>query len=185
MITCSATSRYSPPSDMIFEDEKSFEAACTAVIRELGARLIAKGASAAAAESLTGGLISSEIVRVPGASRWFLEGCVTYTDGAKMRRLGVSPVTLEAHTAVSRETAKEMAEGMRTSSGADIAVSATGLAGPGPDDTGRPAGLVFLGGAAKHGSVTKELALSGSRIEIRQQAAYEALLLMLGLAKTL
>ena len=170
---------------MIFEDEKSFEAACTAVILEISALLTQKGASAAAAESLTGGLISSEIVRVPGASNWFSEGCVTYTDGAKMRRLGVSPATLEKQTAVSRETAGEMAEGMRNTSHADIAVSATGLAGPGCDEYGRPAGLVFIGGAAPHGSVTRELDLSGDRLEIRQQAAYEALRLMLGLAKAL
>ncbi|MBR3487198.1 MAG: nicotinamide-nucleotide amidohydrolase family protein [Clostridia bacterium] len=170
---------------MIFENENAFEAACGAVVTEISALMNEKSATAAAAESLTGGLISSEIVRVPGVSSWFAEGCVTYTDGAKMRRLTVSPVTLAQHTAVSRETAREMAEGMRASSGADIAVSATGLAGPGPDELGRPAGLVFIGGAAPHGSVTKELALSGSRLEIRQQAAYEALKLMLGLAKTL
>lgn len=165
-----------------FRNETEFEKACSALVRETGELLVSLGAHAAAAESLTGGLISSEIVRVPGSSRWFCEGCVTYTDAAKMRRLGVRTETLEAHTAVSRETAGEMALGMLVTSGADIAVASTGLAGPGPDEYGREPGLVFIGGANRSGYVVKRLALSGSRTEIRQSAAYEALVLMCALA---
>ncbi|MCR5808757.1 MAG: CinA family protein [Clostridiales bacterium] len=166
---------------MLFASEAEFVSACTELVKRISAVMNEKHLTASAAESLTGGLVSSEIVRVPGVSAWFLEGCVTYTDGAKKRRLGVSPDTLSSHTAVSRETAREMAEGMIETSGSDIAVSATGLAGPGPDEYGRPAGLVFIGGASKNGSITKELRLEGSRIVIRRQAAYEALKLMLGL----
>ena len=76
-----------------------------------------------------------------------------------------------------------MAEGELALSHADAAVSTTGLAGPGPDEYGRPAWLVFIGGAVKNGSVSKELRLSGSRLDIRRQAAYEALKLLSELTK--
>ena len=159
-------------------DGLPFEEACTRLVADTGAVLVSCGAHAAAAESLTGGLISSEIVRVPGSSKWFSEGCVTYTEAAKAKRLGVSWQTLNRFTAVSRQVAAEMAEGELASSGADIAVSATGLAGPGCDELGREAGLVYVGGACKHGCVVKRLALSGDRTQIRKQAAYAALKLM-------
>ena len=170
---------------MIFSSEAEFESACTEKVLEISAFAGEKGLSCAAAESLTGGLVSSEIVRVPGVSSWFSEGRVTYTDEAKERLLGVSPATLKEHTAVSRETARAMAEGLLALSGADIAVSATGLAGPGPDEKGRPAGLVFIGGAIENGSVVREYRFEGSRLEIRQQAAYAALSLMRALAGSL
>ena len=158
-------------------------AECRRFAARAGKILAAKHAHASAAESLTGGLIASLIVDVPGASRWFSEGCVTYTDGAKARRLDIDPALIAAHTAVSREVALAMAEGMRRTSGSDISVSVTGLAGPGPDELGRPAGLVYMGGAAGNGSVTKELRLSGSREEIRLLTARAALKLLTELAK--
>lgn len=163
--------------------EAGFSAACTELVESISKVLNEKNASASTAESLTGGLLASEIVRVPGVSKWFREGCVTYTDGAKAARLLIDPALIEAHTAVSRPVARAMAEGMRATSNADVSVSTTGLAGPGPDEFGRPAGLVFIGGAVKNGSVTKELTLSGSRLEIRMQAVAEALKLMLALAE--
>lgn len=168
---------------MKFENEAAFAAACEELVTATAELMTKKGAHAAAAESLTGGLISSEIVRVAGSSRWFSEGCVTYTDAAKTRRLMISPALIEAHTAVSAPVAHAMAEGMLSSSGADAAVSATGLAGPGKDEYGREAGLVFIGGAVKNGCAVKELRLSGSRLDIRRQAAYEALKLLYELAK--
>lgn len=163
----------------------SFESECSALVERIAGILTEKGAWASAAESLTGGLIASEIVRVAGSSRWFKEGCVTYTDEAKSARLLISSELIREHTAVSRPVAGAMAEGMLLTSGADIAVSATGLAGPGPDGLGRGAGLVFIGGATKTGSVTKEFSLSGSRTEIRRQTALHALRLMLELARLL
>ena len=166
-----------------FASEAEFEEACTRFVKETGALLTAIGAHAAAAESLTGGLISSEIVRVAGSSRWFKEGCVTYTDGAKASRLGVDVSTLAEHTAVSSQVAKQMAEGMLVSSGADIAVSATGLAGPGADELGREPGLVFIGGACKNGCVSVKYNFEGCRTQVRQQAAYAALHLMRSLAR--
>lgn len=169
----------------LFSDDAGFEAAATALVKEISAIMKEKGAWGACAESLTGGLLASEIVRVPGVSAWFGEGCVTYTDAAKARRLSVSPALLEEYTAVSRPVARAMAEGELAASHAQAAVSTTGLAGPGPDELGREAGLVFIGGATGKGSVTRELHLKGSRLEIRRQAVIEALKLLLGLAKTL
>ena len=169
----------------MFEDEAVFHMVCSELTAAISGILIAKGATAATAESLTGGLIASEIVSVPGASKWFLEGAVTYSNGAKASRLLCDPSIIERHTAVSRPVAKMMAEGMRKTSGADIAVSTTGLAGPGKDELGRDAGLVFIGGSTSKGFVTRELNLSGSRTEIRRQAVYEALKLLYKLAKTI
>ena len=166
-----------------FKSEESFEKACAELVLAIKEELTKKHAWAAVAESLTGGLISTEIVGVPGSSQWFKEGCVTYTEQAKMQRLGVKSDTLARFSAVSRQTAEQMALGMLSSSGADIAVAATGLAGPGPDEFGREPGLVYIGGAAKNGFVVKELHLSGDRLEIRRQAAYAALCLLAGLAK--
>ena len=164
---------------MVFSSEADFAAYASALVERIGEALIEKGASAACAESLTGGLLASEIVRVPGVSKWFREGCVTYSDAAKENRLRVDPAVIEAHTA------KLMAEGELEASGADLAVSTTGLAGPGPDELGRPAGLVFIGGATEKGSVTKELRLAGSRLDIRRSAVCAALELMLGLTKNI
>lgn len=170
---------------MLFTNEAEFEAACRSVTERISRLMCEKGACASTAESLTGGMLASQIVNVPGVSAWFTEGCVTYTDRAKENRLLVPRPLLEAHTAVSREAARAMAEGSRASSGSDIAVSTTGVAGPGPDELGREAGLVFIGGANANGAVTRELHLEGSRTDIRRSAAYEALKLMLSLVETL
>ncbi|MBR3381855.1 MAG: nicotinamide-nucleotide amidohydrolase family protein [Clostridia bacterium] len=164
-------------------NENDLSAACRALSAAAGRNLTERGAHAAAAESLTGGMVSSFIVDVPGASQWFTEGCVTYTDEAKMRRLGVPEDILRRSTAVSSETARAMAEGLLRCSGADIAVATTGVAGPGPDADGHPEGLVFIGGATRSGSVTKELALAGSRRGIRLQAALSALTLLYKLSE--
>jgi len=170
---------------MRFSTEKDFDAACGAVIGRLSGLLLEKGAWLSAAESLTGGLLASAIVGVSGASRWFTEGCVTYTDGAKINRLRVPSDVISRHTAVSFETARAMAEGSLLTSGSDLAVSTTGVAGPGPDDAGHPEGLVYVGAASRHGSAVRELHLEGDRLGIRRQAVYEALKLALELAKTL
>ena len=99
----------------------------------------------AVAESCTGGLVTSALVEYPGISEVLLEGCVTYSNDAKMRRLGVKAETLEAYTAVSKEVAAEMAEGIAKSSGAEIGLSTTGIAGPDGATAEKPVGLVYIG----------------------------------------
>lgn len=116
--------------------------------KELAARVVAKlieaGKTLATAESCTGGLIAARVTDVPGCSAVFLGGCVTYTNEIKMALLGVDPATIAAHTEVSAPVACEMAYGARTRLGADIAVSATGFAGPGGGTLQNPAGTVYI-----------------------------------------
>ena len=127
------------------------------------------------AESCTGGMITSKIVNVSGASDVFLEGCVTYSNAAKMRTLGVKAETLERFDAVSRETALEMAEGARRRADADYAVSVTGLAGPGGGTPEKPVGTVWLGLATREGVQARLLQLHGNRERIRTLAALNAM----------
>ena len=127
------------------------------------------------AESCTGGMIASKIVNVSGASDVFLEGCVTYSNAAKMRTLGVKVETLEKYDAVSRETALEMAEGARRRADADYAVSVTGLAGPGGGTPEKPVGTVWLGLATREGVEARLLQLHGNRERIRTLAALNAM----------
>ena len=103
-----------------------------------------------------------------------IEGAVTYSNDAKIRRLGVKEETLKKYGAVSAETAAEMAEGIAKTSGADIGVSTTGVAGPGPSE-GKPEGLVYIGIYINGKKYTKEINLAGKRNEIRERAAYSAL----------
>ena len=130
----------------------------------------------AVAESCTGGMIASQLVSVPGSSGWFIEGVVTYSPEAKMRRLGVKAETLDQYTDVSAETAKEMAEGIRISSGADIGISTTGYAGPSgaPDQIGH----VFIGVSDKDGVQAYEFHFKGSRERVRITASLNALNLL-------
>lgn len=136
--------------------------------------LIDKKVTIAVAESCTGGLVAAKLIEYPGISEVLLEGAVTYSNEAKKRRLGVKNETLSAYGAVSVETAAEMAKGIAMTSGADIGVSTTGVAGPGPSE-GKPEGLVYVGVYMGGKSYVKELHLAGKRNVIRERAAYSAL----------
>lgn len=130
-----------------------------------------KGKTLALAESCTGGLIASKIVSVSGCSDVFIEGAVTYANDAKMRRLGVNEETLKAHGAVSRETAIEMAEGIRKTSGANIGASVTGIAGPLGGTKEKEVGLVYIALSDENGTEVKELHLGNLRNVVRERAA--------------
>jgi len=134
-----------------------------------------KQKTVATAESCTGGMIASSIVDVAGCSACFLQGAVTYSNEAKMQRLGVQESTLKQHGAVSAECAKEMAEGMRKTSGTDYALASTGIAGPDGGTAEKPVGLVYIALASGDGTVIKELHLSGDRERIRTRATLTAL----------
>ena len=110
----------------------------------VGEALKDSGLSICAAESCTGGLLLSALTDVPGSSAYALGGLVTYADEAKMHLLGVGAVTISAYGAVSAPTAREMAIGARRVFGADIAVSVTGIAGPGGGSADKPVGLTFI-----------------------------------------
>ncbi len=141
-----------------------------AVVRLLRAR----GLTVTTAESLTGGLVARMLVRVPGASAVFRGGYVTYSDEAKARDLGVAPALLERVGAVSAEGAAAMAEGARARTGADAAVSTTGVAGPGGAPP--PVGTVFVAVAlAGRATAVQPLWLPLPRELVQRRAAVEAL----------
>ena len=140
-------------------------------------RLRAEERTLAVAESCTGGLIAKRLTDIPGCSDAFLGGCVTYCNDAKMKLLGVRAETLEAHTAVSAETAAEMARGVRTALGADIGLATTGYAGPGGGTPEEPVGTVYIAISTADGERVRRLSMSPlrSREYIRYSAATQAM----------
>lgn len=145
-------------------------------MKDIGTRLLnylmAGNLTLAVAESLTGGIVCSRICDVPGASKVFLEGIIAYTNQSKITRLGVKKETLEKFTAVSMETAKEMAGGVRKNLGADIGIATTGVAGPDAfDDDGNPRGLVYIGVSFGSQTLAYEYKIDGSRNHIRNKAS--------------
>ncbi len=138
------------------------------------------------AESCTGGLVAKRITDVAGSSAVFAGGCVSYTEQAKMTLLGVKEETLEAYSAVSEQTAREMAEGIRTRLGSDIGVSTTGYAGPGGGTEQDPVGTVYVGISDKNGTRVTRFSFSGmrSRDYVRTLAAGRALLAALEIVKS-
>lgn len=125
--------------------------------------LKAHGLTAATAESCTGGLISAEITSVSGSSDVFGFGVCTYANEAKMKLLGVKAETLASVGAVSEETAVQMAEGVRRLSGADIAVSVTGIAGPTGGTPEKPVGTVYIGCSTAEGTYASHYLFTGEK----------------------
>ena len=150
------------------QDVASLEEVVSSLLRERGLTL-------AAAESCTGGLLAKRMTDLAGASRVFRGGVVSYVNEVKAAALGVPQETLDRCGAVSAETAKAMAEGVRALCGSDLAVSITGVAGPDRDDRGNEVGTVFIGLAAEDGTLVKRLQLGGWRERIRTAAANCAL----------
>ena len=153
---------------LISEDGSNLE---TAVIKAL----IEKGKTVTTAESCTGGLVASRLTDVPGSSEAFGRGFVTYSNDAKNELLGVKTETLEAHGAVSEEVAAEMAAGALRVSGADFAVSVTGIAGPGGGSEEKPVGRVCFGVATDSGVETFLENHPRSRLDFKRQASQRAL----------
>lgn len=145
------------------------------MLEQLAAALLARKQTLATAESCTGGLVGAALTALPGSSAWYRGGVVAYANELKIHLLGVPPDILAAHGAVSLETARAMAAGARAATGADFAVSITGIAGPSGGTPEKPVGLVFIGVAAPHGTATFKHHFSGSRADIRQAATETAL----------
>jgi nicotinamide-nucleotide amidase len=142
----------------------------------VGAALREHGKTLAVAESCTGGQVGEMLTRIPGASDYLLLDAVTYSNHAKEVVLGVSPETLRAQGAVSSETAAAMAEGALRVAGADIAVSITGIAGPGGGTEDKPVGTVWFGLAQKgKPTLTKHRKLPWGRDRVQTLSAYVAL----------
>ena len=147
--------------------------------KEIVRRLTARGETLAIAESLTGGMMASQIVDVPGASRVFLEGFVAYNPAAKRRALGVPQALLEAEGPVSESCARAMAEGALRLSGATWALAATGVAGPDGGTEKTPMGTVFLALAGANTQTrVKRLQLRSDRTRVRSMSCLHALNLL-------
>ena len=138
-----------------------------------------------AAESCTGGLVAATLTEIAGSSDVFERGFVTYSNQAKIAMLGVPAAVLEAHGAVSRETAEAMAAGALAHAPADLAVSITGIAGPGGAVPGKPVGLVHFGGATRGGRLLHRERRYGDigRAEVRHASVVEALAMLRELAE--
>ena len=142
-----------------------------------------QGKTLVTAESLTGGGIGGALTSVSGSSAVYKGGVISYTNEVKHRILGVPQGILNQHGAVSEPVARAMAEGVRKLLEADVAVSVTGLAGPGGDEYGNPVGTVFVGYSDAHLTEVKRFLFSGDRESIRTQTAEVALKLILNHCK--
>ena len=146
---------------------------CCDVLRVL------KGKTLVTAESLTGGGIGAALTAVSGSSEVYKGGIISYTDWVKENLLQVPGEILKRYGAVSPWTAGFMASGVRKALNADVAVSVTGLAGPGGDAYGNPVGTVFIGYEDQKCAVVKEFCFLGSREDVRNQTIEAALKLIL------
>ena len=145
-------------------------------LEEMVCRLMTeKKLTLAVAESCTGGAISQRLTSVSGSSNYFDRGLVTYSNRAKEELLGVPQETIEAHGAVSKETAVYMAEGVRKNSGVDLGLASTGIAGPTGGSREKPVGTVYLALAAKEGVHVKKFNFSGVREQIASMASETAI----------
>jgi nicotinamide-nucleotide amidase len=146
---------------------------------QLGKLLLTRHWSIAVAESCTGGLISHLITDIPGASAYYLGGIIAYSNQIKIKQLGVNEDTIQNYGAVSRETVLEMAAGVRMSFGADIGLSTSGIAGPSGGTVDKPVGTTWIGMSALNVGQAYHFIFSGTRWEIKNQAAQMALKLVI------
>lgn len=153
--------------------------------QQLAARLVslcaARGLTVVTAESCTGGLVAGAITAIPGASNVLDRGFVTYSNAAKTELLGVPAGLIDAVGAVSEAVARRMAAGARLRANADLAVSVTGIAGPGGGSVAKPVGTVWFGFASRRGELfARHKLFTGSRDAIRAASVIYALELLTG-----
>ena len=147
----------------------------TALAGRVGEQLRAKRALLVTAESCTGGWVAQAVTAIAGSSEWFERGFVVYSNAAKEQVLGVSRKTLERHGAVSEQTARELARGALERSQGTIALSVTGVAGPGGGSAEKPVGLVWFAWATKHAVRSESRCFAGDREAVRRQSVVRAL----------
>jgi len=147
-----------------------------ALVEKIAERARRRGAWLVTAESCTGGWVSQALTSVAGSSQWFERGFVTYSNAAKQELLGVDKGTLDAHGAVSEETAREMALGALDRSRGTLALAITGVAGPGGGTPAKPVGTVCFAWARKgHGARTETRQFSGDRDAVRRRSVEHSL----------
>jgi nicotinamide-nucleotide amidase len=143
--------------------------------RKVGKALKTKGRSLATAESCTGGWVAQAVTSVAGSSDWFERGYVTYSNAAKREELGVPRKTIERYGAVSEQTARAMARGAMARSRGTVAVSVTGIAGPGGGSPGKPVGTVCFAFARGRNIRSETKRFKGGRKSVRLQSVIHAL----------
>lgn len=142
----------------------------TSVEEEVAKILVEKNLKISVAESCTGGMVSSSLINYPGISSVFMEGCVTYSNEAKIMSLGVKKETLDIFGAVSEECAKEMADGVAKRHNTNIGLSTTGIAGPEGGSEEKTVGLVYMGISINNKTIVKKYIFNGDRQQIRSRA---------------
>jgi PncC family amidohydrolase len=149
----------------------------------VGAALRERGWTVAAAESCTGGLVTSVLTEIPGSSDYVRGGVVAYADRVKEEILGVPGELLFTHGAVSGPVAEAMARGVRSLLGTEVGVAVTGIAGPGGGSNEKPVGTVWFGVDGPQGSSTELRRFSGDRSQVRRGAVEHALTLLIQAAQ--
>ncbi|HEX7587462.1 MAG TPA: CinA family protein [Anaerolineae bacterium] len=144
----------------------------------VGELLVRQKGTLAIAESCTGGLITHRLTNVPGSSGYLVAGVIAYAYEAKVAALGVTWETLNAFGAVSEETARAMAHGVRAKFGSTLGLAVTGIAGPGGGMPGKPVGLTFIAVADEAGDRVERHVWQGDRIQNKEQSAQAALNLL-------
>ena len=150
------------------------------ISEEVVKAFLAKGLTLGTAESLTGGMIAASVAGVSGASAVLMGGVVSYDARVKHEMLGVSQAVIDTVGVVSEPCARQMAEGARKALKVDVAVSATGIAGPTGGTPEIPVGTVFIGVSSVNGTRVDECHFTGDRQSVREQSAAHALMLALG-----
>ena len=149
-------------------------------VQKVADMLTQQGLKVATAESCTGGLIGDTLTSVPGSSAYYEGGVISYSNALKQRFLGVTATTLEQYGAVSEETVREMATGIRDTAGVDIGIATTGIAGPSGGTPDKPIGLVYIGLADCDGVKVERHVFDGSRQENKKETCRAALQMLLG-----
>lgn len=142
----------------------------TSIEEVVAKMLVENNLKIAVAESCTGGMVSASLINYPGISSVFMEGCVTYSNEAKMKSLGVKKETLDVYGAVSDKCAKEMACGVAARYNTNVGIATTGIAGPGGGTDEKPVGLVYFGIYINGKVITKKYVFNGDRQGVRERA---------------
>ena len=150
--------------------EKVYGEDDTAIEDEVAKILVDNNLTIAVAESCTGGMVAADLINYPGISSVFMEGCVTYSNEAKMMTLNVKKETLNTVGAVSEQCAKEMSEGVAARHNTNIGLSTTGIAGPEGGSEDKPVGLVYMGITINNKTIVKKYIFNGNRQQIRSRA---------------
>jgi len=149
------------------------------LMKKVASLLKERRVKVATAESCTGGLIGHTITNIPGSSEYYEGGVISYSNALKMNLLGVKGETLAAHGAVSEETAREMAEGVRKKANVDVGIATTGIAGPGGGTPEKPVGLVYIAISTEKGTKVEKHLFYGNRWENKESTCRAALMLLL------